>query len=58
MSTPCQCRRRRVTKMGIGSMIMKPKILRAWDVMGQDDYDVDVIMAGFSEDIVWGHCLG
>ena len=39
--------------MGIASMIMKPKILRAWDVMGQDDYDVDAIMAGFSEDIVW-----
>ena len=37
----------------IASMIMTPKIRHAWDVMGQDDYNVDEIMAGFSEDIVW-----
>ena len=39
----------------IASMIMTPKIRHAWDVMGQDDYNVDEIMAGFSEDIVWGN---
>jgi ketosteroid isomerase-like protein len=39
--------------MGIESMIVKRMVRRAWDTMGQDDYDVDALMAGFSEDIVW-----
>ncbi len=37
----------------IESWIVKRMVRSAWDRMGQDDYDVDALMAGFSEDIVW-----
>lgn len=35
------------------SWIAKRNVRSAWDLMGQDDYDVEAVVAGFSEDAVW-----
>jgi ketosteroid isomerase-like protein len=37
----------------IESWFVKRMVRSAWDTMGQDDYNVDALVAGFSEDIVW-----
>ena len=37
----------------IASWIFKRKVRRGWDLMSQDDYDVNAIMADWSNDGVW-----
>ena len=37
----------------IASWIAKRNVRSAWDLMGEDDYDVEAVVAGFSDDAVW-----
>jgi len=37
----------------IESMVVKRDVRRTWDLMSQDDYDINALMAGWAEDGVW-----
>jgi ketosteroid isomerase-like protein len=37
----------------IASWIAKRSVRSSWDLMGEDDYDVEAVVAGFAEDAVW-----
>jgi hypothetical protein len=37
----------------IASMLAKRTVRSAFSLMGQDDYDVDALLAGWVEDAVW-----
>ena len=37
----------------IASWIAKRSVRSSWDLMGEDDYDVEAVVAGFADDAVW-----